>query len=113
MKPYTSAELLELATSGTPIDPLRVVSTYSHPSNWVGVYDGADCDGQKYPKAWAWRGPVIVGPELAQNAVERLAKVDDVLHWAQATLTALNTGHVYSGSKLHLKLREVMIALRA
>lgn len=35
------------------------------------------------------------------------------LHWAQAALTALNVGDVRSGSLLHLKLREVMVAYRA
>lgn len=40
------------------------------------------------------------------------AAVQDVLSWAQATLTALNVGDVHSGSLLHLKLREVMIAYR-
>lgn len=35
------------------------------------------------------------------------------VHWAQATLTALNVGDVRSGSPLHLKLREIMIAYRA
>ncbi len=38
---------------------------------------------------------------------------EDALSWAQATLTALNVGDVKSGSPLHLKLREVMIAYRA
>jgi hypothetical protein len=37
----------------------------------------------------------------------------DVAQWAQAALTALNVGDVDSGSLLHLKLREVMIAYRA
>jgi len=39
--------------------------------------------------------------------------VTEVLHWAQAVLTALNVGDVQKDSKLHLKLREVMIAYRA
>lgn len=38
---------------------------------------------------------------------------DEVVAWAQAVLTALNVGNVESGSHLHLKLREVMIAYRA
>jgi len=37
----------------------------------------------------------------------------EVASWAQAVLTALNVGDVKSGSPLHLKLREVMIAYRA
>lgn len=36
----------------------------------------------------------------------------EVLSWAQALLTALNVGDVQSGSLIHLKLREVMIAYR-
>jgi hypothetical protein len=38
---------------------------------------------------------------------------EEPLSWAQAALTALNVGDVKSGSPLHLKLREVMIAYRA
>lgn len=41
------------------------------------------------------------------------AETLEVIGWAQAVLTALNVGAVQSGSKLHLKLREVMIAYRA
>jgi hypothetical protein len=37
----------------------------------------------------------------------------EVVSWAQCVLTALNVGDVKSGSLLHLKLREVMIAHRA
>lgn len=37
----------------------------------------------------------------------------EVIEWAQAVLTALNVGYVQSGSKLHLKLREAIIAYRA
>ncbi len=37
----------------------------------------------------------------------------EVVSWAQCVLTALNVGDVKSGSPLHLKLREVMIAYRA
>jgi len=36
----------------------------------------------------------------------------EVAGWAQAVLTALNVGDVKSGSPIHLKLREVMIAYR-
>jgi hypothetical protein len=36
-----------------------------------------------------------------------------VVVWAQCVLTALNVGDIKSGSPLHLKLREVMIAYRA
>jgi len=40
------------------------------------------------------------------------AATEEVIRWAQATLTGLNVGDVKSGSLLHLKLREVMIAYR-
>lgn len=41
--------------------------------------------------------------------VERL---EEVMHWAQAVLTALNVGDVSRESAIHKKLREVMIAYR-
>ncbi len=36
----------------------------------------------------------------------------EVVKWASGILTALNVGNIQSGSLLHLKLREVMIAYR-
>jgi hypothetical protein len=36
----------------------------------------------------------------------------EVVHWAQAVLTALNAGDIKTGSLIHLKLRDVMIAYR-
>lgn len=36
----------------------------------------------------------------------------EVIHWAQAVLTALNVGDIQSESLIHKKLREVMIAYR-
>lgn len=48
----------------------------------------------------------------AKLCAENAALVE-VMHWAQAVLTALNVGDIKSGSPLHLKLREVMIAYRA
>ena len=44
--------------------------------------------------------------------VELLA-ARQALNWAQATLNVLNVGNIKSGSLMHLKLREVMIAYRA
>jgi hypothetical protein len=49
--------------------------------------------------------------EIARLTAE-LERLTEVMHWAQAMLTALNVGDVFSGSGLHLKLREVMIAYR-
>jgi hypothetical protein len=43
----------------------------------------------------------------------KLASLEEVANWAQCTLTGLNVGDVASGPKLHLKLREVLIAHRA
>ena len=43
----------------------------------------------------------------------RIAEMENIMHWMQATLTGLNVGDVKSGSLLHLKLREIMIAFRA
>lgn len=40
------------------------------------------------------------------------AALTEVMHWAQAVLTALNVGDIKSGSPLHLKLREVMVTYR-
>lgn len=58
-----------------------------------------------------------IGMESIYTDVDRLvAMVEaqfEVVGWAQAMLGALNVGDVASGSKLHLKLREVMIAYRA
>lgn len=45
-------------------------------------------------------------------AANQLAQLLEIMHWTQATLTALNVGDVRSGSALHLKLREIMIAYR-
>ncbi len=42
----------------------------------------------------------------------KLAALEDVKGWTQATLTALNVGDIASDSPLHLKLREVMIRYR-
>jgi hypothetical protein len=42
----------------------------------------------------------------------KVASLENMAGWAQAILTALNVGDVRSGSALHLKLREIMIAHR-
>ena len=51
-------------------------------------------------------------PDCAPMTGSAAATVE-VVSWAQCVLTALNVGDVKSGSPLHLKLREVMIAYRA
>lgn len=45
--------------------------------------------------------------------ISELRAAADVVQTAQGILTALNVGDVHSGSMLHLRLREVMIAYRA
>ena len=45
--------------------------------------------------------------ELPLVTVDRAS---EIVAWAGAMLTALNVGDVASGSPLHLKLREVMVA---
>ena len=50
--------------------------------------------------------------ELAKLRLENTS-LTEVMHWAQAVLTALNTGPIQTESLLHKKLREVMIAYRA
>ena len=48
----------------------------------------------------------------SSNTSDKSKAEQEVIDWAQAVLTALNVGDVMSGSLLHLKLREVMIAYR-
>jgi flagellar motility protein MotE (MotC chaperone) len=51
--------------------------------------------------------------EIITDLRTQLQASEPVIEWAQATLTALNVGHVHSESPLHKKLREVMIAYGA
>jgi len=53
----------------------------------------------------------LIDKIMAEHTAMSSAR-EDVLSWAQATLTALNVGDVKSESLLHLKLREVLIAYR-
>ncbi len=50
--------------------------------------------------------------KLVKGTLDSLTAAQEVAGWAQSVLTALNVGDVKSGSPLHLKLREVMIAYR-
>ena len=50
--------------------------------------------------------------QTVASVISRAERAEEVAHWAQAVLTALNVGDVCSGSPLHLKLREVMTAYR-
>lgn len=47
------------------------------------------------------------------EARQEISDLEEVAGWAQAVLTAWNTGHLYKESLLHKKLREVMINFRA
>ena len=49
---------------------------------------------------------------LAEESVEHEQLVE-IMHWTQAAVTALAVGGIRSGSPLHHKLRDVMIAYRA
>ena len=50
--------------------------------------------------------------QLAVREVER-KRLAEVYHWAQALLTALNTGDVQKESLIHKKLRQALIEYRA
>ena len=68
-KPYTSSELIQLATDirgPQPLDPMRVLATYADPSNWQSVHARDDRGPRHY---WSWNGPTIVGYELAARGV--------------------------------------------
>ena len=64
-------------------------------------------------KVWGTMDMDSENSALVATAIDRLRETDEVASWGQAVLTALNVGDVKSGSLLHLKLREVMIAYRA
>lgn len=75
--PYTSGELMRLATAvggPRPLDPRRVLSTYADPDNWEHV-DAFDANGA-HVHYWTWDGPTITGYELARFAL-RDAEVGD------------------------------------
>jgi hypothetical protein len=82
-------------------------------ANW-NVLDSRGCRiaccGGDSNADWERHGPPIAAAIV--KALNQHAALEEVMHWAQATLTALNVGDVASGSPLHLKLREVMIAFR-
>jgi len=59
---------------------------------------------------WYERSAVIEGVRMGPHWNQ--CELDEVVQIAQAILTALNVGDVQKDSKLHLKLREVMIAYR-
>jgi hypothetical protein len=65
-KPYTSGDLIRIVNTIPipPLDPLRVIATYADPDNWEMV----TCNQRGN---WAWRGPVIVGYELAEWATAK------------------------------------------
>lgn len=70
------------------------------------TYNATVCEN---PPAEVWDSGFDSGFDTAN---ERIKHLTEVMHWAQAVLTALNVGDVQKDSGLHLKLREVMIAYR-
>ena len=63
-KPYTSEDLFRMAHSGERLDPLRALATYCHGDNWGKLHAGNPIRNH-----WTWQGPVIVGWELADQAL--------------------------------------------
>lgn len=61
--------------------------------------------------ATALTDAIATGAAGQRNAAT-ITAVQEIVSCAQAVLTALNVGDVQKGSKLHLKLREVMILHR-
>ena len=69
-KPYTSADLIRLATDARgvqPLDPIRVLATYADPGNWASVHAKDESGNMRH--YWSWAGPTIVGYELAGRGV--------------------------------------------
>lgn len=54
----------------------------------------------------------VLCESIANLLVQQFKHVQDVVDWASATLTALNTGDVHKESLLHLKLRQVIVKYR-
>jgi hypothetical protein len=51
----------DCAMSGKPITEKKALQIYARKSNWKRAYFGTP------PKChWVWKGPIIVGPELAE-----------------------------------------------
>lgn len=74
------------------------------------------CEAVGFTPEWTSRYGYREAIEQADVTVRELRtkveRLEEVASWAQAVLTALNTGDIASGSPLHLKLREVMIEYR-
>lgn len=78
IKPYTANELMAIAIQlggPGPISPERVLATYADRDNWTHVH-APDKDGNMR-HYWAWAGPVIVGYELAGNAMKQIGGNDE------------------------------------
>lgn len=99
---FRAARGLEYAP-GARIDWESVRLTESEADALVGYADkGMVKEAQK----------VVAGREQGQSVTKKDDLVAPVIQIAQAVLTGLNVGDVQSGSAIHKKLREVMIAYR-
>ena len=65
LKPYTNSDLLDIATQGGKLSPLRILATYADRKNW-----GKDNHGPNGRNQWVWIGPVICAFELAEWGIE-------------------------------------------
>jgi hypothetical protein len=82
------------------VDRLRGI--YNVPvDDGAGLLDGKDTFTRTFPVT-----PICI------EAANKIEQLEEVMHWAQAMLTALNVGDIQSESLLHKKLREVMIHYR-
>ena len=57
--PYTHNDIAKIAVTDMEFDPERILATYANEKNWDKIYDDKGAH-------WCWKGPVIVGFELAQ-----------------------------------------------
>ena len=67
--PYTSMDLVRVATDTEKISPQRVLATYANPKNWrKGI------DPNTKGCTWIWCGPVICAFELAEWGLNQREK---------------------------------------
>lgn len=63
-----AVELMRRAINGEQTTMEEALAMYGNPANWSKI-DGKDANGDPR-NYWAWTGPVIVGYEMAQLALE-------------------------------------------
>lgn len=64
---------LNLVINGREVDYETALRIYANPDNWEGLYDSNG-------KHWVWKGPVIVGWELAAQTISGIFKSES-LRW--------------------------------